>query len=363
MNKTSKSAVMLPGEQERRQIFYWLKQVSSWTAWNRILSYYKSWKEISEASAREASKRGWENRSGIPESDYRLILKGFAHFDEGVRRLRIGDKRVFKYDANGEFVMAERPEDHWSTMLWRLDLGESEIDYDRTPYWQEFKRILTELNQAWGECSLVIIETDDPTDPATNVYGDWLINQLSKMTFPAQLGDVPDPFDDIFIKTGSTIPCSGIWEPVEVPPPKGFNLFSSPVKPKGPFAITGCMNYLHGGSPAPQALQTKIGGGGLKESVIWRLLWKDERYTNGLIPPEEADYVFLMPEPPAEADSHLERSPELRLVYADSGDPAPQGGRWLVEHDIHASINIQKGEPLPRHQGESVRWVLADTWQ
>lgn len=34
--------VLLPNAAERRQIFYWLKQVSSWTAWHRILTYYKT---------------------------------------------------------------------------------------------------------------------------------------------------------------------------------------------------------------------------------------------------------------------------------------------------------------------------------
>lgn len=291
-----KEKVLLPSEMERRQIFYWLKQVSSWTAWNRILSFYKAWVDITEASVREASKKNWNKLTAVPESDYRLILKCFTHCDEGVRRLRQGDKRVFKYDANGEFVMASRMLSYWQKALWRIDDGETEIDTQHTPYWEKFKRAVSELNQAKGECSLVVIETDDPRDPATNVYGDWLIAQFKKMTFPEHLMEVPDPADNILIKTGKEIPCSGIWEPVNAPPSKGFSLFRDAAKAKGPFAIAGCMNYLHGGSPAPQALQAKIGGGGLKESVTWRLLWKDDRYADGVIPTEEAGYVFLMPE-------------------------------------------------------------------
>lgn len=362
MNAASNNLIMLPSEQQRRQIFYWLKQVSSWTAWNRILGFYKTWVDITEASAREASKKGWDKRTAIPESDYRLILKCFAHCDEGVRRLRLGDKRVFKYDANGEFVMGSRMLDYSRERLSRIEYGESEIDEKHTPLWEKFKHAITELSEVWSECALVVIETDDPDDPATNVYGDWLIAEFKKMTFPEHLMEVPDPADNILIKTGKDIPCSGIWEPVIAPPSKGFSLFRDAAKAKGPFAIAGCMNYLHEGSPAPQALQAKVGGGGLKESVTWRLLWKDDRYIDGAIPDEEAGYVFLMPEPPVTVSPIPERSPALRLVYADSGETAPEGGRWLVEHDIHASITIQKGDLLPQHQGESVRWVLADTW-
>lgn len=360
MNKTPENAVVLPNEQERRQVFCWLRQVSSWTAWNRILGYYKSWTDVTEASIKEASKKGWENRTGIPDSDYRLILKGLAHFDEGVRRLRTGDKRVFKYDANGEFVMAERPEDHWSSMLWRLDLGESEIDYDRTPHWIEFKRTLTELNQAWGECSPEIIESGDLHAPTHTFFNEYLKAKLEKMTFPTPLSEVPIPTEIELVRSGKPIPCSGIWEPVHVPKPKGFSMFRESPTPQLPLQIVGTMAYLHGGSHAPNMAAYGEADG---LPTTWLLLWKDDRYADGSIPAEEAGYVFLMPEPPAAVASPQERSPELRLVYADTGEPAPQGGRWLVEHDIHASIDLQKGEPLPRHHGESVRWVLADTWR
>jgi hypothetical protein len=32
---------LVPNGTERKQIFYWLKQVSSHTAWNRILGFYQ----------------------------------------------------------------------------------------------------------------------------------------------------------------------------------------------------------------------------------------------------------------------------------------------------------------------------------
>ena len=125
MNATSakNTNVMLPNEHERRQIFYWLKQVSSYTAWNRVLGFYKAWAEATEASVRLANELGMVGESRIPEADYVLILKGLAHCEEGVLRLRKGDKRVFKFDANGEFAMANRPPAHFSHWLTRMEWG------------------------------------------------------------------------------------------------------------------------------------------------------------------------------------------------------------------------------------------------
>jgi len=54
------------------------------------------------------------------------------------------------------------------------------------------------------------------------------------------------------------------------------------------------MNYLHGGSPAPQAKQ-KFGNDRIDVDVTWRLLWWDDRYRDGTIPREEQEYAFLRP--------------------------------------------------------------------
>lgn len=351
--------IMLPNDKERQQIFYWLKQVSSWSAWNRILGYYREWLKVSESSVREASIRNWDRRTGVPESDYRLILKGFAHCGEGVRRLRTGDKRVFKYDANGEFVMAHRAPDHWTLLLMHIKDGETGIDEDHTPYWPEFKHALTQLGQAWGECSGDIIESDDVNDPASNIYGVWFQKNLPEMNFPANLPDVPDPTDEILVKTGKRIPCSGIWEPVEVTESKGFSLFRGAPTPKGPFPIIGCMNYLHEGSSAPKAKQ-ETARESLRNNVTWRLLWRDDRYIDGAIPAEESDYIFRMPEAPSTEQIAQGTSGNDSMIVAETGQKAPISGRWLAEQDLHASITIAQGEPMPKHQGHSIRWVLAE---
>jgi hypothetical protein len=355
---TLPEGVMLPTEDERRQIFFWLKRISSYTAWHRMMAYYQAWADACEKSVRIASDKGWGEKTSLPESDLILILKGLAHFEEGVRRLRLGDKRVFKYDANGEFVMAGRIPSHWATMLARIEMGENSIHDEHTPCWGEFTRTLHDEEAACGESWQYILETQHTDDPAPVFYGKWLPPMLAQMSFPDPLPDVPDPRNNILIPTGKDIPCSGIWEPIDAPVKKGFSLFRDDAEPSGPFAPAGCMAYLHGGSPAPTA-KRKIGAASDYADVTWRLLWRDDRYEDGTIPAEESNYVFLEPQTSATTPA-TEAATSSEVVFGETGQSAPRSGRWLVENDLHASVTLEAGEVLPQHEGHNVRWVLAE---
>ena len=119
----NRDLLLLPNEQERKQMFYLLKKHSSWTAWNRILGYYQKWADVTEESVRQADNNGllpkrnhppdYSTPPGVIEdmgetsiytSDLVKILKGLALFDEGVRRLARGDKRVFTADEATGFL-------------------------------------------------------------------------------------------------------------------------------------------------------------------------------------------------------------------------------------------------------------------
>jgi hypothetical protein len=358
---TLPEGTMLPSEHERKQIFYWLKRISSYTAWNRMLGYYQIWADVAEQSVRIAVDKGWSNDTGLPESDLILIFKGLAHFEEGLRRLRAGDKRVFKYDANGEFVMAMRFPLHYSKLLIRIEWGDNSIDEEHTPLWNEMNFEFNQFANAVGESWPEIIESQWLGDPAPTVYGDVLRDLLPKMTFPAPLPEVPDPHDNVLIPTGKEIPCSGIWEPIDAPPAKErFSLFTNEKSPKGPFAPAGCMNYLHADSAAPKAKQ-ETADDVVYMDVTWRLLWRDDRYEDGSIPAEEADYVFLKPQAPEPAAAAADPMPTSSdVLYGETGQPVPKAGRWLVDDDLDASVTLGIGDTLPEHNGRHVRWVLAE---
>lgn len=288
--------VMLPSELERQQIFNWLQILSSVTAWRRILEFYKAWATAVENSLREASERGWEAKTALPESEYVLILKALAHCEEGVIRLSKGDKRVFNFDANGEFAMAFRILSHWRKMITRIDEGENGIDADHTPHWQTFKERFVQAHSAWEECSTEILEPRYLGEPGLTLYGDWLIAELKKISFPPQLEATPDPVQNTFARTGEYTPCSGIWEPIMLDQKRSLiGIFSNIAPPAPPFTVMGAMNYLHGGKKTPQ-ITVETATDNLDLDTTWRLIWRDDRYTDGLIPDRESFYRFTQPE-------------------------------------------------------------------
>ena len=350
----------LPNELERKQIFYSLKRWTSYTAWKRILDFYQAWADVAEESLREASALGLEEKTGIHESTLVLILKGLADIDEAVTRLKQGDKRIFKYASYSELAQAFRPLDHETEMLWRLAEGEIGINYEATPLWDRYARAVTQLTEAWSECSLNAIQPnfDGAVETvASTLFNDYLKAQLSRMVFPDPLPAVPDPIDSLFVRTGRVIEYSGIWEPIDAPAPKIISLFR-PSSLKGPFPVVGTMAYLHGGTAAPNMASEGTRGKG--EPTTWRMLWRDDRYEDGAISEEEKHYVFLQPAQIEEAKALTRSQPSAAsLIVAESGEGAPVAGRWLVEDDLHASVDVAAGEELPLHKGRKVRWTLA----
>ncbi len=344
-----------PTDEERKKIFFWLKQISSYTAWHRVLTYYQAWANAAENCQRLASASGTEQSSGVAESDYVSILKGLAHCEEGVLRFKTGDTRVFKYDANGEFAMAARPMAYWHKLLGRIEWGENQaITEQDTPGWDAFHHALMNLFDAWVEIGPYILEPQYLNRPTYTYFGEALKGKLEKMTFPTPLPDVPDPKENLLVRSGKRVPFSGIWEPVDAPKVSPFSLFR-PAAPVGPFPIVGTMSYLHGGSNAPNRSDTEESDG---VPATWHLLWRDTRYEDGAIPDEECGYQFLKPESIAPKTQPISPSTTDTLIWAESGQPAPQSGRWLAENDLQVSITVSAGDVLPLHQGRVTRWIL-----
>jgi len=285
-----------PDERARRQRFYALKRWSSYTAWNRILALFQVWADHAEASVLESIAKNLESKSSVREDDYASILKGVARCDEGVRRLRAGDKRVFRCDVNGHFaIAAKRALAHWGRRLGPTGLIETGgilVNADHTPHWHAFERAAIELMRAWDECALPILEphgTGAATHAAAATHVDGPPQWVPRLAFPEPLPAVPDPAKAVLVGSGRIVRHSGIWEPVDAPAPKLIRLFW-PRPPKGPLPIVGPMAYLHAGACAPhKARQGDIDGG----PCTWRLLWRDQRYEDGSIPEEERHYEFF----------------------------------------------------------------------
>jgi hypothetical protein len=211
-----------------------------------------------------------------------------------VLRLSKGDKRVFKFDANGEFAMAERMLTHWAEMLNRIEIGESRVN-PYVPLWEPFCKALDALSGAWSECAPDVLESRFLGDAAPTVYGQVLVKILQTTPFPPTLQALPDPLDNTFVRTGRSVPCSGIWEPInaaKVEKTGMRSIFMRATNPQAPFEIAGTMNYLHGGSNAPQ-VAVVTADDFLELDTTWRLLWRDDRYQDGSVPAIESGYRFI----------------------------------------------------------------------
>lgn len=287
----------LPDSQDRQRLFHLLKKLSSITAWQRISHFYQQWANMAEASVRDAVNQGWGKRKGLPQRDYGLILNGLAHCEEGVKRLRQGNKLIFRYDANGEFVMARRPLTYFHEFVRRVQTGDSDIDLAHTPHWDAFCAMTSMLDSAWSECGPLILESQYPDQPAALVFNQPWRDRLNKLPFPDNLSPVPEPLRNTVVASGKGLPCSGIWEPVELPMRKNASsLFSRSAEAlDGPLPPAGCMNYLHGGSDAPTIEVFDVDDEIEEVATQWRLIWKDDRYLDGTIPDEESAYMFTEP--------------------------------------------------------------------
>ena len=116
--------------------------------------------------------------------------------------------------------------------------------------------------------------------------------------FPEKLPSVPFP-TGVSVQSGDIVPADGIWEPVTVTRGSLLNL----IRAAAPgVENAGCFNYLVQGTRAPRMTRCFTGSHGIPRDVdvCWRLLWHDERYTDGVIPNESE---YLLTAPPATANN------------------------------------------------------------
>ncbi|MFN3417361.1 MAG: Imm72 family immunity protein, partial [Caldimonas sp.] len=70
--------------------------------------------------------------------------------------------------------------------------------------------------------------------------------------------------------------------------------------------------------------------------VTWRLIWKDERYLDGTIPEEEAQYMAA-----------VEPAANERPASTPAGQPCPRTGWWFTPAKAHSRRHFQAGEVMP----------------
>jgi hypothetical protein len=358
---------LIPTALERQKIFYHLKKISSYTAWSRILGYYKAWADIFEKSVSEAEDAATPDKPAeVGTEQLIFVLKCLSACEKSVELLRQGNMAPIRYDGLACFAVAKRAIKYWVEHQMHFEDGDIAFHPERVPYWNEIKEAHRKLGSAWFELESVLetSATDDAAPFALYQRGrDFGFNGVPWVDdhgrvfpphhFPANLPEVPNPQEVVLVKNGDTVPFSGIYEPIEVPAPKRklVSLFTKAAAPAGPFDIMGAMNYF-----AADGLVRHIGEGRSVVPTTWRLLWKDDRYLDGTIPAEEAGYMFNRPHV-ASGFSAVAAPVADTLVYARSGERASKAGTWAVQDDLQGRQSFALGEILPLHQGREVTWV------
>lgn len=183
----------------------------------------------------------------------------------------------------------------------------------------------------------------DLLDPASYNYGFY---SMAYPVFPRVLPDVPEA-QNIVISTGDEVPVDGIWEPVAASRERLLGLI--PVG-QDKYHGSGCFNYFVNGTSAPR-IQSYNETTRRVDAVTtsWRLLWADDRYTDGLVS-DESEYFLV-----AERISENDTTPDPGELM--TGSICPVSGLWEPIGYKNPPAHLAAGTVMPNL---SVRDVKGD---
>jgi hypothetical protein len=316
-NSWSASAM---AEEDRKKIFWLLKRNTSYTAWKRVADAFDEFAAVVEKQVREEPQAPGFMGGTNWEGSYIQIVEAQVLYEKALIQLKQGDRSVFLYNARGLFVDAVTIASIWHGKVVNGMFGKEDVVLDGK-YVPEMHKPL----EKWFRADAGYLQSQMAETAAPLVFDPVLYKNV---IFPKHLPDVPHPQEEVLVRTDKEVPVFGIYEPQ--------------IK-------DGCMNYLLGGTPAPVYSMLH------RQPVTWRLIWQDDRYRDGFIPIEEELY-FPAVTPPAATQLPVSDD----LLSASTGQPCPKDGQWAVMNDLQGKASLQKGRPMPQHQGRDVTWVWVE---
>lgn len=314
--------------EERKRLFWYIKRKSSYTAWKREADAFDRFADLFEKQVVEEPTP--ERVKSLDGTDWEFyfteILEAQVDYEDGLMRLRQGDRTVFLYNSLGVLYDALVTGSSWYE---RLALGGRHGD---KAFDGKYVPAMTEAIKEYNKCSKDTGYLEPRLDPAVaeESWCEWTKQQLMRACHMDSYDDVPTSSLNVTVKSGDEAPVFGIYDPQ---------------------VDGGCLNYLWGGVAAP--LLTVGYETGRDIPVTWRLIWKDDRYLDGQIPDEENDY-FPPEEPAMPAQTSI---PTEETASARTGAPCPKPGVWAVLDDIHGRVELKQGETMPQFNGRNVTWV------
>jgi hypothetical protein len=308
-------------QEDRKKIFWYLKRKTSYTAWKREADAFDRFADIFEKQVREEPLASGPDTLFEPmnwEERYPEIIQGQVFYEQGLNRLKRGDRSVWLHNSESVFRHALKLANTWRTKI--VFNGEHGDNYFPGMHVEDMKLALNSWYLAHQDTGYFA-----PSHEAS-AYEVFEKGRFDNHPYPAFLHDVPEPEPEVLIRSGEEVSIEGIYEPQ--------------IK-------DGCMNYLSAGVPA-----FTYGSSGPRP-VTWKLIWEDNRYLDGHISNEEALY-FPPQAKPAEQQAAFVSAD---LITASTGQTCPKDGHWAVMNDLQGKATFKKGDKMPQHQGRDVVWV------
>lgn len=318
---------------DRKKIFWYLKRITSHTAWKRKADAFDAFavifkKQVIEEPIAKPVINIWSTNW---ETSYPEVLKGQVLYEQGVAQLLQGDRNVWLYNDRGVLGDADTISSSWySKLVNNGPRGDNSYDGKYLEEMTEAIKLYSNTADDAGYLQSMMADT-----PAPECWSTLWYDKFAKLPLPDSLQEVPLPASETLIKTNEDVPVFGIYEPQ--------------IK-------DGCMNYLLAGTPAPKMYITDgTYAIGQPIAVTWRLIWEDTRYRDGVIPEEESSY--FPPKVEVIQPTAISVSSDAQ-PSAPTGALCPQSGNWVVLDDINGKQLFQKGERLPQYMGRDVTWLL-----
>ena len=374
-------------EDDRARRFWVLKRFTSYTAWQRCRDRYAVFVDLMERQCKEEpvgkmgptemeSERARVRRlisSGTLDSGalarlegihvtewtsgiYARVLQGLSQYDQGLAKLRVGDRGVFLHNSRGLLEDAANSANYEYEIYYMGGPkgGDGMVFYGK--YVPALKAALLwasehgafnagGLQPAMADLSAPGVWTEprdlpDPNGGQMHLPGAH-VALMAATAHVQELPRVPVPPQDILVQTGEPCPVFGIYEPQ---------------------VRDGLMAYMCQGQQAyryGEPCSAPRAGA----AVTWKLIWEDTRYRDGVIPDEEKDY-FPEDNTPPDFSGLVGAEPTNdwrsdQGVVQRSGEPARYTGTWAAQQDLQGRIFWRQGDPLPLHQGVAVDWVYS----
>ncbi len=323
-------------EVDRQKMFWLLKKFSSYTSWKSLADAYA---EFSDAFSRAVEMSDDKDPDLLNwNMDWaKEVVDGKIAFEKGLTLLKKGDRQVFRNNSRGHLNRAS-DELIFIQKITGPDFVRDWIKNKDEVIEAEKKLVAAICGQgaaterdedepaALKRWSMLLIEPLPPKHP---------IDTSKDIVTPQYLSPAPLP-TAITVNTGDEAPFDGIYEPEWSTADIGGSNWLEKLKSTAAFdkpqAIEkGCMNYLVSGAKAPL-----YQNGDLDKPmpVIWRLIWKDERYLDGTIPEEEAEYL-----------KPIEEIAPLQL-RCEANEPCPKTGYWWTPAKENSRTYFKQGDVM-----------------